>query len=622
MTLKIIHKNNTSTGQAPAPSDLDIGEIAINSADAKLYIEDNDGTIQSFTNDSDVLTTVEFTQSGTSVVARNLESKLKDILSVKDFGAVGDGATDDTTAIQAAIDSCKANSVKTLFFPSGNYRLSSQLTVSAPLALVGNPVGTNFYSVHAGNCLVFQPDNVGASNTYLPGGGVYNITVTRIAAAKGGSAIWLRQCNGFLLVNVGGNNHDFGFRISGGQLNRLVSCRSLCSSPYTGETVNSSAGLFLEQADIGGGNYQPCYTVTVSDWYCSSNRLQRHAILINSVDGFSLVNAYMAYYTDSHIRFARQRFSDQITAVQFTNSYFDAVDDSDGTVEGTPYAVRSVNNLGGTEQGARAVKFNNCFFGNNDGDNNQLIYVQKYIDQMIVNGCTFGKCSGSAILLSDNSAGASYGSYVFSNNTFNNTNRINTGAGAINAQNTRRLIITGNEFNDVSDYCVVLVGTNAGVIITDNTKQSSAQLLANLGTATELTINNLGDNAEGAFTPVLTIGGTNVSSSGHTAQEGYYVKTGSAVNIHCKVSISSKETLTGELRIDGLPFDAKYSQTLDVRPVNTNLASSGIYADTIGTTNNVRLLKGSTTSSSTAPMLDSDIFNTASFFVSGFYLTD
>ena len=29
MTLKIIHKNNTSAGQAPASGDLDIGEIAV-----------------------------------------------------------------------------------------------------------------------------------------------------------------------------------------------------------------------------------------------------------------------------------------------------------------------------------------------------------------------------------------------------------------------------------------------------------------------------------------------------------------------------------------------------------------------------------------------------------------
>lgn len=50
------------------------------------------------------------------------------MLSVKDFGATGDGASDDTAAIQAAIDACLP--FNTVLFPVGTYVISGQLTVT------------------------------------------------------------------------------------------------------------------------------------------------------------------------------------------------------------------------------------------------------------------------------------------------------------------------------------------------------------------------------------------------------------------------------------------------------------------------------------------------------------
>ena len=49
-------------------------------------------------------------------------------LNVKDFGATGNGVTDDTTAIQAALDAVA--SYGSLFFPSGNYIISDELTLN------------------------------------------------------------------------------------------------------------------------------------------------------------------------------------------------------------------------------------------------------------------------------------------------------------------------------------------------------------------------------------------------------------------------------------------------------------------------------------------------------------
>ena len=63
---------------------------------------------------------------------------------VKDFGAKGDGTTDDTAAIQAAINAALSVSGKplALFVPSGNYKLSASL-------LFYDQSGVSFYGAGA-----------------------------------------------------------------------------------------------------------------------------------------------------------------------------------------------------------------------------------------------------------------------------------------------------------------------------------------------------------------------------------------------------------------------------------------------------------------------------------------
>jgi hypothetical protein len=59
-----------------------------------------------------------------STTARSVQDRFADIVNVKDFGAIGDGVTDDTSAIQAAIT---AQARKQLYFPDGTYVIASAL---------------------------------------------------------------------------------------------------------------------------------------------------------------------------------------------------------------------------------------------------------------------------------------------------------------------------------------------------------------------------------------------------------------------------------------------------------------------------------------------------------------
>jgi hypothetical protein len=78
-------------------------------------------------------TVVPFTQTGAGAVARTVGAKLNEFVSVKDFGAVGDGVADDTAAIQAAINS----SAGAVYLPTGTYNITSTIQVTADKRICG-----------------------------------------------------------------------------------------------------------------------------------------------------------------------------------------------------------------------------------------------------------------------------------------------------------------------------------------------------------------------------------------------------------------------------------------------------------------------------------------------------
>ena len=66
-------------------------------------------------------------------VKRTIQDRLTDFASVKDFGAKGDGSTDDTSAIQAAINTSQAP----IYFPAGKYKISGTLYLPNNTKLIG-----------------------------------------------------------------------------------------------------------------------------------------------------------------------------------------------------------------------------------------------------------------------------------------------------------------------------------------------------------------------------------------------------------------------------------------------------------------------------------------------------
>lgn len=97
---------------------------------------------------NDVNTATYNASSGiTGATTRTLLNKLADTVSVKDFGAVGNGTTDDSGAIQAAINSL-SSSGGTLYFPSATgYVVNTTVNVtSSNLIIDFNGQSVNFKS--------------------------------------------------------------------------------------------------------------------------------------------------------------------------------------------------------------------------------------------------------------------------------------------------------------------------------------------------------------------------------------------------------------------------------------------------------------------------------------------
>lgn len=149
---------------------------------------------------------IGFLQSGSGATLRTVQSKLRDVFSVADFGAVGDGVTDDTGAIQAAINAIPTGGVVMLM--PGTHKITSTININKPVMLRGWGMGSDYgptsaaptklsWAGGASPMVIFGSN--GNGNCFL-GGGLSDLQLEGNALAT--QCLRIKDCQHFNITNV------------------------------------------------------------------------------------------------------------------------------------------------------------------------------------------------------------------------------------------------------------------------------------------------------------------------------------------------------------------------------------------------------------------------------------
>lgn len=135
----------------------------------------------------------------TGATQRGVSSWMRDVwISAKDYGAVGDGAVDDTVACQTAINRVVARGGGVVYFPAGRYLLTAALTNTSSVAVSFEGAGA-YSSVIQQTSTSANALSLGASLqigwhiAHLNFSAAPGTTGAAISIA-GGSAISIRDC--------------------------------------------------------------------------------------------------------------------------------------------------------------------------------------------------------------------------------------------------------------------------------------------------------------------------------------------------------------------------------------------------------------------------------------------
>jgi len=186
---------------------------------------------------------VSYNPPFTGGAATNVETKLAEYISVKDFGAVGDGVTDDTVAIQAAVTAAQENA---LYIPEGTYLCSAPIEIERNTLIFGAGRAASVLSFNNTGRGLFSSFPVNTTNVADIKLRDFGITCTNAANTDGG---YVDICGTFIdLENIKiDGTFQYGIILDQSELVTILRCEIINAKPAVG------ANIYI----VNGDDYTP-----------------------------------------------------------------------------------------------------------------------------------------------------------------------------------------------------------------------------------------------------------------------------------------------------------------------------------------------------------------------------
>ena len=267
---------------------------------------------------------ISYNEGGVGAVNRTVKDKLQEFVSVKDFGAVGDGVTDDTAAIQAALDAVSGG---TVFFPFGTYYMTGTVNVDSNCILDFNQsqINTN----HNGILFSLIGADVARKENVIFKNGLFTATTIGTGGQQAIQAMWannvfVQNCEftdfGGVAVKFNGGNSNVevshckatgigvvsfyaegdGTTANKGCYNVRFLYNTVSGFDYGIEAKESSYVKIIGNTLTNGAVGSTKYAILVTRNYTTGNEIVPRNIIIteNSIDSCDYNGIYVAQSAD------------------------------------------------------------------------------------------------------------------------------------------------------------------------------------------------------------------------------------------------------------------------------------------------------------------------------------